>query len=288
MNRLSYGCATHTGHVRTHNEDTFYADPEAGIWLVADGMGGHRGGAIASSILGEYIPAEIGRGASVKEAVARSHQAILDAVEHGQGIQGMGSTVVVLHIEENHYEIAWVGDSKAYLWDGALRPLTRDHSVVQRLLDAGAIDAQEAKQHPQRSLLTQVLGSTALGQAQVDSISGTLKPKQQILLCSDGLTNEVDAEQVAAVLKQDLSPQEKVDRLIQAALDGGGKDNVTVVLVSAAAETAQDSPTTPAPPPPAATPKEDSSRENSFSRLPFGLLLLALGCSLLIWWLLKV
>lgn len=286
MNKLQYGCGTHTGHVRRHNEDTFYADPEAGIWLVADGMGGHRGGAIASAILGEYIPGEIKRGASAKEAVERSHQAILDAIQQGHGTLGMGSTVVVLRAENNSYEIAWVGDSKAYLWDGTLRPLTRDHSVVQRLLDAGAIDAEEAKQHPQRNLLTQVLGSTALGQAQVDSIRGKLAPNQQILLCSDGLTNEVDKEQIAAILQQDLPPQEKVDRLIQAALDGGGRDNVTAVLVSATSESTEDAPKIPTEIP-SATSGKGSVRVNRSSWVPFGLLLVTLAGVLLIWWLLR-
>ncbi|MEZ5583760.1 MAG: protein phosphatase 2C domain-containing protein [Candidatus Competibacteraceae bacterium] len=167
------------------------------------------------------------------ESVGRSHQAVLSELEKGRGVAGMGSTAVVLQMKGDDYEIAWVGDSRAYLWNGALHPLTRDHTVVQRLLEAGAIDEQQARDHPHRSSLIQALGSTEIAGVEVETVKGTLSPGEQILLCSDGLTSEVSDEQIASILTEPLNAQEKVDQLIQAALDNGGKDNVTVLLVSA-------------------------------------------------------
>jgi serine/threonine protein phosphatase PrpC len=228
-----YGAGTHVGRVRQQNEDRYHADPNAGLWLVADGMGGRKAGEVASSIIAEFIPTALKEGPSLPEVVARSHQAVLNELEKGHGAPGMGSTAVVLQMKGDDYEIAWVGDSRAYLWNGALHLLTRDHTVVQRLLEAGAIDAQQAREHPHRSSLIQALGSTEIDGVEVEAVKGTLNPGEQILLCSDGLTSEVSDEQIATVLDQRLDAQEKVDQLIQTALDNGGKDNVTVLLVSA-------------------------------------------------------
>lgn len=283
MNKHEYGYGTHVGRVRSHNEDAFHADPEAGLWLVADGMGGHHGGEIASAILGERIPNEIQQGTSLKQAIMRAHQAIIDAAEHGKGAAGMGSTVVALRGLGDTYEIAWVGDSKAFLWNGALRQLTRDHSVVQRLLDAGAINAEEAKQHPQRNLLTQALGSSnELSEAQIDCVSGTFAPGDQILLCSDGLTSELDKTEIAAILSQELSAQVKVNRLIQAAVDAGGSDNITVLLVSAPKTTKPAHHKQPETDKSADSPKE---RDNRLQWLwPAALTAV---CMLLLWWLIR-
>jgi len=228
-----YGAGTHVGCVRQQNEDCYHADSDAGLWLIADGMGGRQAGEVASAIITEFIPVALKEGASLPESVGRSHQAVLSELEKGRGVAGMGSTAVVLQMKGDDYEIAWVGDSRAYLWNGALHPLTRDHTVVQRLLEAGAIDAQQARDHPHRSSLIQALGSTEIAGVEVETIKGTLSPGDQILLCSDGLTSEVDNGQIAAILNESLNAQQKVDLLIQAALDNGGKDNVTVLLVSA-------------------------------------------------------
>ncbi|MEE4379841.1 MAG: protein phosphatase 2C domain-containing protein [Candidatus Competibacteraceae bacterium] len=228
-----YGAGTHVGRVRQQNEDCYHADPDSGLWLVADGMGGRQAGEVASAIITEFIPVALKQGTSLPESVGRSHQAVLAELEKGRGVAGMGSTAVVLQMKDDDYEIAWVGDSRAYLWNGELHPLTRDHTVVQRLLEAGAIDAQQAREHPHRSSLIQALGSTEIAGVEVETIKGTLSHGEQILLCSDGLTSEVSDEQIAGILNEPLNAQEKVDQLIQAALDNGGKDNVTVLLISA-------------------------------------------------------
>jgi protein phosphatase len=228
-----YGAGTHVGNIRRRNEDRFHADPEAGIWVVADGMGGRQAGDVASTVIADFIPSALKEGKSVMDAVARSHQAVIDALAAGRGAAGMGSTAVVLQMRGNDYEIGWVGDSRAYLWNGALHPLTRDHTVVQRLVEAGAISAKDARDHPHRSSLIQALGSTEIAGVEVEVVKGALRPGEQILLCSDGLTSEVGDEQIATILDEPLDAQAKVDRLIQAALENGGKDNVTVLLVGA-------------------------------------------------------
>ncbi|TLY49063.1 MAG: serine/threonine-protein phosphatase, partial [Gammaproteobacteria bacterium] len=132
----------------------------------------------------------------------------------------------------NDYEVCWVGDSRIYLWNGALKQISQDHSYVQELIAQGAITQEQARTHPHRNVVTQALGVTDPQSLRVETLRGTLDPGMQILLCSDGLTEEVDDAQISATLsRSDLSAQECVDHLILAALDGGGSDNVTVILV---------------------------------------------------------
>ena len=231
----TFGHATHVGRVRDHNEDNYIALPEQGLWVVADGMGGHSAGEIASAIAVEVIAAEVANGCPLCESIEKAHQAILQAALDGQGEHGMGCTVVALKLNGYEVEVAWVGDSRAYLWDGTLRPLSRDHSFVQQLIDSGAISEEEARHHPQRSVITQALGASDLKNVRVDSIREILARGERLLLCSDGLTGEVDDAHIAAVLKRSPDSQESVEQLIAAANNNGGSDNVTVVLVDAPA-----------------------------------------------------
>lgn len=236
MSDISFACATDVGRVRDHNEDNFCAVPEDGLWVVADGMGGHAAGEVASAIATEHIVSEVGRGTSLCSAVGGAHRAIIAAAHEGRGTLGMGCTVVALRLFGCDFEVAWVGDSRAYLWDGCLQPLTRDHSFVQQLIDSGSITEGEARVHPQRSIITQALGAKDLHQVQVDSVTGRLLKGQSIMLCSDGLTGEVEDEQIAAILQNAGSEEQAVESLISAANDNGGSDNITVVLVSAPEE----------------------------------------------------
>jgi len=145
----------------------------------------------------------------------------------------MGTTVVAARVQGNRFEVAWVGDSRAYLWrDGQLAQLSQDHSYVQELIAQGALTSEQARSHPHRNVVTQALGVTDPNQLNVETLTGELRPGMQLLLCSDGLTEEVDDRDIAAALRQeDCSAQETVDTLIAAALDGGGSDNVTAILV---------------------------------------------------------
>jgi protein phosphatase len=230
----SFGCATDVGRARDHNEDNFAARPDLGLWIVADGMGGHEAGEVASAVAVEVIPEEVSVGNPLAEAVERAHEAIVRAGREGRGAPGMGCTVVALKAEGCDYEIAWVGDSRAYLWDGSrLRPLTRDHSFVQQMIDAGALTEEEARTHPQRSVITQALGVHDHGGVRVDTVRGSLGRGESILLCSDGLTGEVEDGQIARLLTAEGDATQKVRALIEAANANGGSDNITVILVEA-------------------------------------------------------
>ena len=140
--------------------------------------------------------------------------------------------MVALRLVDHRFELAWVGDSRAYLWNAQLRQLSSDHSYVQELIDQGAITAEQARAHPHRNVVTQALGVTDPQNLKVETLAGDLRPGQQLLLCSDGLTEEVDDATIGSLLaRTDLSAQECVDHLVSAALDGGGSDNVTVLLL---------------------------------------------------------
>ncbi|WP_341937071.1 PP2C family protein-serine/threonine phosphatase [Marinimicrobium sp. C2-29] len=232
--RLEYSAATNAGLKRDNNEDTYLCLPERGLWLVADGMGGHEAGEVASAIVRDTLLDQ--RHKTLTQAIQASHRAVLSAASHGEGAPGMGSTIVALRSQGQEYEVAWVGDSRAYLWTytpdgGRLERLTRDHSYVQMLLASGAIGEDEVEGHPDKNIITQCLGSHELNQVQVDSVHGQWQRDQWILLCSDGLTDELDDRELARLLFTSRSPRSAVSRLLRAALRSGGRDNITLQLV---------------------------------------------------------
>ena len=144
----------------------------------------------------------------------------------------MGTTIAAVRLAADEFEVAWVGDSRVYLWNGELKQISQDHSYVRELIEQGAISPEQARTHPHRNVVTQALGVTDPQSLRVETVSGKLEPGNQVLLCSDGLTEEVDDQAIASVLARgELSAQECVDHLIVAALDGGGSDNVTVLLL---------------------------------------------------------
>jgi len=236
------GLQSNVGRVRRHNEDSFAAREDLGLWVVADGMGGAAAGEVASAIVVDVVPRAVEQGANLPQAIAEANRSILDAAATGRGKPGMGSTVVAAQFSGRDYTIAWVGDARAYVWGDGLQRLSRDHSRVQELLDAGMIDESEARNHPHRSVITRVLGGPDGTAADSEQISGSLEPGQGLLLCSDGLTSEVRDEEIAEVLSGHLTAkglengqgQAAVDRLVSLALEHGGNDNVTVVLVGLA------------------------------------------------------
>lgn len=238
---LEYSAVTHPGLERDNNEDCYLSMPEAGVWLVADGMGGHEAGEVASAIVRDTVellhqnPAHPDK--PLGDTIQASHHAVLKAAIRGEGAPGMGSTVVALRSNQRDYEIAWVGDSRAYLWThtadgGRLEQLTRDHSYVQMLLESGAITAADLDRHPERNIITQCLGSSELAQVQVDVVRGQWQKDQWILLCSDGLTDEVDDKTLAQLLFQSADCETAVDQLLHAALTNGGHDNVTLQIIA--------------------------------------------------------
>jgi len=226
------GHVTHIGNVRTHNEDAYHVDAEHNFGVLADGMGGHEGGEIASRIVVESVCREIREGRPMAEALVQAHHAVRKAANNGEGKPGMGSTALVLKINDENFEIVWVGDSRAYLWDGkTLTQITKDHSLVQQLVDDGSITPEQARIHPQRNYVTQAIGMSDLHTMEVGCVQGHFHLGQQILLCSDGLSGEVSDPEITEILKLDLNEKQKTDLLIQKSLDNGGSDNVTVLLV---------------------------------------------------------
>jgi PPM family protein phosphatase len=234
MSLLKYGVGSNVGKIRTHNEDYFSADPETGIWIVADGMGGHAGGETASALAVDFIAASLKKSESLATSIARAHHVIKEESENGKGPEGMGTTVVALRATNHEYEIAWVGDCRAYLWDGVhLTQLTKDHSYVQHLVDTGVISENEMSHHPYQDILFQALGAKDINDVNVELVTRQWHQREQILLCSDGLTKELAHKDIADILSRDASEQEKADTLIQMALQKGGKDNITVMVISA-------------------------------------------------------
>lgn len=228
--------ASHVGLKREHNEDSILARPDLGLWVVADGMGGHSAGEVASAIVVRTIESALEGGEQLDDAVGRAHQAILDAALRGEGASGMGSTVVALQLQGSHYRLAWVGDSRAYLWNGRqLRQLTRDHSFVQRMLESGVLTQAEAEAHPDRGNLAQALGVAEDGLV-VDVLDGALCRDETLLLCSDGLSGEVADEVIERAFRITTDEQQLVDLLVEAALASGGADNVSVIVVKAPAD----------------------------------------------------
>jgi serine/threonine protein phosphatase PrpC len=232
--KLTHAVTTHPGKVRSHNEDAWAADDESGLFVVADGMGGVDAGEIASAIARDSIVASVHEGTDLAEAVQQAHGAILEAGARGVGARGMGTTLVAATVRDGHYRVVWVGDSRAYLWDasqGTLSRITRDHSQVELLLARGLITPEQAHRHPQKNLITQALGQAGLARLDVGSVEGSLGKGQQLLLCSDGLSDELTDQVIADHLSQARNASSACLALQEAAIAEGGRDNITMILV---------------------------------------------------------
>lgn len=229
---LSFGFGTHTGVIRQHNEDAYLTDDLLGLWVVADGMGGENGGEIASAITIKSIDSAVKVGRSLPDAIDEAHKQVKKAVTVGMGHKGMGTTVVSLKINNGNYEICWVGDSRAYLYDGSLKQLTRDHTIVQLMVDDGEITEEEAKTHPSKNQIYQCVGAEPIEDLEICMIHGHVSDGQKFLLCSDGLNDEITDDVIRHIIKHGATAQTTVDDLIQAALINGGRDNITAIVVT--------------------------------------------------------
>jgi PPM family protein phosphatase len=211
------------------NQDSIGWEESRALALVADGLGGHTGGQVASGIVKQsFLESAAGR-VDLAVAVRRAHAAILEAADADPSLQGMASTVVAVHIERRTAQIVWVGDSRAYLYRGGeIRRLTRDHSVVEELRDLAGLSETQIRGHPQRNEVTNVLGAGEPVPARTEL---ALCHGDVLLLCSDGLTGELRDEEIADVLAAASSPADATQRLIKAALEHGGHDNVSAVVL---------------------------------------------------------
>ncbi|MFO1138656.1 MAG: protein phosphatase 2C domain-containing protein [Paracoccus sp. (in: a-proteobacteria)] len=232
------------GRVRQQNEDSIGAFPEFGLWVVADGMGGHAAGDVASRIiveelgsLGVPVSAQDQR-ARVLERLDRAHHRIL-AHSRDSGLGGAGSTVAALLLHGSELACIWAGDSRIYLMrEGRLTPLTRDHSEVALMVAAGTLTEDEARIAPRRNVITRAIG---IGQtAQPDTASGVIKDGDRLLLCSDGLTEHLSDAEIAGFVGRGLSAAGVAEALIAETLQRGARDNVSVIVVDCIAMPGED------------------------------------------------
>ena len=229
--RAPFGSRTDVGCVREHNEDSLVVKPP--LYVVADGMGGHEAGEVASEIAVQVIADKSPStpdGQALAAAVVAANREILDAARDGRGREGMGTTVTAALLEGERLVIAQVGDSRAYLLhQGKLQQLTRDHSLVADMVEAGHLTAEEARIHPSRSVITRALGSVE--GTQPDLYELNVETGDRLLLCSDGLTSMVRDPQIEEILRRVQDPQRCAAQLVNEAITAGGHDNVTVVVV---------------------------------------------------------
>lgn len=231
------GAVSHVGRVRSNNQDSGFIGKH--IYGVADGMGGHAGGDVASSIAVKYLAEQDQLFDSVEdakngltEALLEANRLITDAVDEHAELRGMGTTADLITRVDDEMVIAHIGDSRVYRFhEGDLEQITVDHTFVQRLVDAGRITPEEALVHPRRSVLMRVLGDVETN-PDVDTYVVPAVEGDRWLLCSDGLSSYVEEDQMAEVLARTVeSSREVADDLVQLALDNGAPDNVTVVII---------------------------------------------------------
>ncbi|MCI8489212.1 MAG: Stp1/IreP family PP2C-type Ser/Thr phosphatase [Lachnospiraceae bacterium] len=231
---------TDIGMCRKMNQDCFYTSELPvgnlpNLFLVADGMGGHNAGEYASKHTADTI-AEVA-GASTRtdpewileEAIQAANKELIEQAEADMSLWGMGTTVVAAVISEGWIYVANVGDSRLYLINDSIRQITRDHSYVEEMVRRGRIDRAEARKHPNKNIITRAVG--AAKEIEIDFFKTCIQPGDEILLCSDGLTNMIEDEEIRRIVKGQRDPVEKAEKLIEAANQNGGKDNITVVII---------------------------------------------------------
>jgi serine/threonine protein phosphatase PrpC len=232
----SSAAISHTGKVRSNNQDSGYAG--SNLFVVADGMGGHAGGDVASSLaisrlaaLDQPYDSTAEAERALRDAISDAAVDLVDTVNMRPELAGMGTTVSALIMVDDYAVIAHIGDSRIYLFrDGALTQITTDHTFVQRLVDSGRITPEEARYHPRRSVLMRVLGDMDTD-PELDTFIMPTQPGDRWLLCSDGLSGVVDDPHTAKAMGLGLAPGRTADSLLKQALDGGAPDNVTIVIV---------------------------------------------------------
>lgn len=225
---LEYAAKTDPGKREGENEDSIGWDVDRGIWFVADGMGGHAAGKTASDIARTSLlgadPAK-----PVSEQLVEAHEAIAEAADKDSSQAGMGSTAVVVKVDGKIAEVSWVGDSRAYLWrSGQLSQITRDHSFLELLRAQNLLTEEQLKADPRSNLVTQTLG---LGDPKPSVRELPLRYGDWILLCSDGLNDEVEHDQISSILASHDDVTAAVDELVETALENGGSDNTSVIVV---------------------------------------------------------
>ena len=227
--------ATHVGKVRQVNEDSLLARPDIGLWAVADGMGGHGGGDAASGAVVAALDTIRSADTAAELLAQFEHRVIranaeVRALARSRDLGTIGTTLAAFLIRPPHYACLWCGDSRAYLWrNGAMSQISHDHSEVQDLIDRGILDASEAKTWPRRNVVTRAIGAAV--EAELDLGEGEVAAGDRFLLCSDGLTNHVSDDEIAAALGNG-APKEACEDLLALTLQRGASDNVSVIVIA--------------------------------------------------------
>jgi PPM family protein phosphatase len=244
--RLVFAAATDVGRMRKNNEDSYLSQKP--VAAVADGMGGHSAGEVASAIAIEELAALRDRGPwenetaatdDLRQAILRANRRIRDMAASDRKLNGMGTTLVALLEDGDLVHLANIGDSRGYLLrQGELSQVTVDHSLVQELVDDGRLSPEDAERHPQRSVITRALGIDP--EVEFDLFTYKLQLGDRLLLCSDGLSDVVEPTQIRNVLLRVRNPYEAAGRLIEVANQQGGPDNITVIVVDAVDEAAAE------------------------------------------------
>jgi protein phosphatase len=239
--QIHVGAGTDTGRIRQGNEDNFFAeaDDRRGVFVVADGMGGHAAGEVASemavtivsrNLLGLTSVRDSGAADLVSKSLQEANKAIFDRMLAESDKQGMGTTASVMVLSDHGYLIGQIGDSRVYLYrDGALIQITKDHSYVQEQVDAGLLTPEQARYHPYSNVITRCVGAS--DEVEADIYSGDVRVGDVFLLCSDGLTGMVDDRRLAQLLMARSGPGRIVDSLIAEANGRGGLDNITAIVI---------------------------------------------------------
>lgn len=238
MSQFKSWAISHTGAVRKHNEDNMLSRPDLGLWVVADGAGGHDSGEVASGMIVaglDRLPGQLTSSellSNVRLTVSQVHQELRDeAARRGNGAM-IASTFVALILRDRHFACLWAGDSRAYLLRaGVLQQISRDHSLVQELVDSGNLAAEDAERHPHANVITRAVGSDS-DELELDKVIGQIEPGDRFLLCSDGLSKTLSEAEISSLLgAPDGVPPPEL--LIAAALAHHVNDNVTAVVIEA-------------------------------------------------------
>lgn len=231
---------TDVGKKRQLNQDIVFSSEKAlgnlpNVFIVADGMGGHNAGDYASRYTVEFIVNEIMQSELtdekqiIKSAIETANRKIREAAQADESLSGMGTTVVVATFLNGILKVANVGDSRLYIIDNEIKQVTRDHSLVEEMVRMGGIDRVSARNHPDKNIITRAIG--AQDNIEIDFFDVVIKQGNIVLMCSDGLTNMLEDEEILMILKGPEVISVKADRLISAANNNGGRDNIAVILI---------------------------------------------------------
>lgn len=227
---------THCGKVRMVNEDRVLSRPEAGMWAVADGMGGHRAGDYAAQQCIDALDQVAPHGSAFRylnaalEAIGTVNASLFSQSMRDPELRGMGTTLVTLLVYDAHLACIWAGDSRAYRWrNGVLEQLTSDHSLVQGMIDRGEIETEDRGQHPQAHVITRAVG--AFPTVELDKTFSMIMRGDKFLICSDGLSNFITNDALAYQLAAPLALSDQADAILQAAMETEASDNISFVLL---------------------------------------------------------